>query len=493
MVKKKDKENKGGGSVSSNPGSESENTPQGTDITPEKEKNPPAGGTDFAPGSPEVLSQKVQNLQDTVEMQLKQTNEIHEMFSIFSQSRARSVSIKRKREKGTPENGSKAVRQNQLTGSQQPIKPIINPPMFYSQGNNMDVDRDTETLPPTPAPQRGNENQQTVNRWAEGPPQMGPKNHPTPTPEIVSNEVLAKIESLKGMENQLNETAVKEGVSERWSKMVGSILAGFHEVISDLTKSVQKVPQYIMDTSALNAPKPSVLKKIEKLNVDEVKRTINAVKTSERERELDKCSRSIRLFNVENIGDENAYQTVSRTFKDFPEYNNSLHGFKSFFLGNPKKNKVTPIVIEFSSQDMKTDFMNLIRRGDSEIQNSQGGRYSASIHWPKDLADRIPGWKETLSANPENNNMQFYFSYKKNAKLIRIAKCKKDATNRIWEQFAVFPIPPKNAGKKFRGLPEILGGDPVVELAQVNIENQGENNTESVMSATLNDQTQINV
>ena len=324
-------------------------------------------------------------------------------------------------------------------------------------------------------------------------PKRYPNNPPNPPPEIVSNEVLAKIESLRGMEQQLNDTAVEEGVSEKWSKMVGNIFAGFHEVISDLTKSVQKVPQYIMDTSALNAPKPSVLKKIENLNVDEVKRTINTVRISERERELDKCSRSIRLFNVENIGDENAFQTVSRTFKDLPEYNNSLHGFKSFFLGNPKKNKVTPIVIEFSSLDSKTDFMNLTRKGDSEIQNSQGGKYSASIHWPKDLADRIPGWKETLAANPEHSNMQFYFSYKKNSKLIRIAKCKKDATNRIWEQFAVFPIPPKLAGKKFKGLPEILGGDPVVETAPIETENQGENYPDPGNSVTHKDQMQANV
>ena len=90
MVKKKDKG--GGGSVSSTPGSETEDTPQAPNITPGKVNNPPEGGTESAPGSPEVLSQQVQTLQDTVE---KNAEKITEMFAIFSSEMTKPFTLKR--------------------------------------------------------------------------------------------------------------------------------------------------------------------------------------------------------------------------------------------------------------------------------------------------------------------------------------------------------------------------------------------------------------
>ena len=99
---------------------------------------------------------------------------------------------------------------------------------------------------------------------------------------------------------------------------------------------------------------------------------------------------------------------------------------------------------------------------DEYAVNESVVKYSASIHWPRDLSERIKGWKEKLYANPENQDKQFYFSYRKISKTIRIASCKNNAAVRTWLPFTSFPIPAKEAKGKFKGLSECLGGDPPV-------------------------------
>ena len=41
--------------------------------------------------------------------------------------------------------------------------------------------------------------------------------------------------------------------------------------------------------------------------------------------------------------------------------------------------------------------------------------------------------------------------------------CKKNSVVRSWETMTTFPIPAKNAKKHFKGLPECLGGEPMME------------------------------
>ena len=46
--------------------------------------------------------------------------------------------------------------------------------------------------------------------------------------------------------------------------------------------------------------------------------------------------------------------------------------------------------------------------------------------------------------------------------------CKKNAAVRSWETMTTFPISAKNANFFFKGLPECLGGNPIVEKIVVN-------------------------
>ena len=201
--------------------------------------------------------------------------------------------------------------------------------------------------------------------------------------------------------------------------------------------------------------------------MSEVNKTVQSVKQSERERELEKSSKSVRLFNAINCEDESVFKTIERAFKDQPKFTNPLKDSKAFFLGNPKTNKTVPIVVEFQTESHKTEFMSAIR--DEKAKNEKGVRYSASIHWPKDLSDRIKGWKDILNGDPKNQDKDFYFSYRKNSKVIKIATCKKNTAVRSWVHMTTFPIPAKNAKKNFKGLPECLGGDPTVEKIGVTL------------------------
>ena len=53
--------------------------------------------------------------------------------------------------------------------------------------------------------------------------------------------------------------------------------------------------------------------------------------------------------------------------------------------------------------------------------------------------------------------------------MIKIASCKKSSAVRSWVHLTTFPIPAKNAKKKFKGLPECLGGDPPAEKIEVTL------------------------
>ena len=279
-------------------------------------------------------------------------------------------------------------------------------------------------------------------------------------------------EGLIDRSRSLVDTANSGQIDQSFGSNLNDVFEGMLGLIGTLANAVNSVPDLVKKSSVDRIPNPSVLKQLGRLNVSEVNKTIQSVKQSERERELEKSSKSIRLFNAINCEDKSAYKTVERAFKDQPKFTNPLKDAKSFFLGNPKSNKTVPIVVEFQTENHKTEFMSLIR--DEKAENGKGIRYSASIHWPKDLSDRIKGWKDILNADPKNHDKDFYFSYRKNSKIIKIAMCKKNAAVRSWETMTTFPISAKNANFFFKGLPECLGGNPIVEKIVVNSTTESE-------------------
>ena len=473
--KKKDKEKREGSSSSlSGNECEAEKTKKDNPPTPLEtpKKNPEEEKTH--PISPDPVSPEITQRMTSIEQnQVRMEKSLLEQFSLLREERReRSASAKRKREGGNDiRSGSKVGRRANMSASQQP-QGNVNAniiPQYFSQAAPQVSERQgsdntppmTEQSPPT-GPRGEKEKPAMANAWDQGPPKM-PHTDAPKMPEFDLKLIQASIESLRGMGDEIIKSAAAEGVSEIFARQVANAFSGYHNLIELFAQAMQTVPNYIQRSSSVLLPKPSVLKKIETLDIPEMNRTINSVRTTDRERELDRCSRSVRVFNVENRNDENAYQTINRTFDDLPRFKNPLLGSKCFFLGNPKANQTVPIVVEFSGEEKKTEFMSAIRKNEENVFNSKGDRYSASIHWPKDLAERVKEWKQVLSANPKNDDLQFYFSYKKNAKMIKIASCKKNATTREWETFSTFPIPQKNAKKVFRGLPEILGGDPPVE------------------------------
>ena len=454
--KKKDKE-KREGSSSSLSGNECEKTKNDNPPTPKEtpKKDPEKEKTQ--PMSPEMetrMEEKLEannaKLEAKIEAKLKS-------FAIFN--RGRSESTKRPRDTGNSPAETRNVRPREQPASQQHPRgaAATADDLPASQGHHP---KDTSPLVvtqnanPTPPP--------PVNAWEQRPPNIVPEkvSNPTLIPKEIANDIAARVASLKVMEEEIMISAVSENIPFKWAEVVRNTFAGYHELISTLTKTISSVPKYVQAVSERNAPQPAIMRKLNSLNVTEVNKTINTVKTSEREKEIDKCGRSIRLFNIENNGDENAYSAINRAFNDLPLHKNYLAGSKCHFLGNPKTNRTVPVVVEFLDSEKKSQFMNVVKKNEDDIRNSKGDKYSASIHWPKDIADRLNGWKKKLSENPDFEGMQFYFSYRSGSKQIRVGKCKIGSAERVWEQIALFPIPPKLAKEKFKGLPEILGGDP---------------------------------
>ena len=380
------------------------------------------------------------------------------LFSMMMGNRGRSLSTKRKRESVTPEAGSKTAKQNPPTRaflSQQ--NPNVNSVNYtpLSQPNVTVTPRVIETPTGTNSPPP-----QTC--WEIRPPHLTPDVSipPPPPPLIDCDSIRTTIETLKVMSNTSLDDANRGNIDTQYAGSLATIFDGVFDLLGKLVSAIEKIPNHVKQSSTNLIPNQSVLKQLVKLDVPEVHRTIQSVKSNDREKELEKCSKSVRLFNAINRGDENAYKTIERAFQDQPKFTNPLKDSKAFFLGNPKLNKTVPIVVEFQSESHKTEFMSAIR--DENAANDNGVKYSASIHWPKDLSNRIKGWKEKLYADPENQDKQFYFSFRKNSKTIRIAQCKKNAAVRTWLPFSSFPIPSKEAKTKFKGLPECLGGDPPI-------------------------------
>ena len=504
---KKDRDKKGEGSVSSNSESEME-----VPIlkTPDKEKESP-GEDGVAPlpptQSPHLVSPELSQRMSSIEQnQARMEKSLLEQFSLLREERReRSASSKRKREGGNDSrSGSKVGRRANMSASQQP-QGNVNAniiPQYFSQVPAQAGERPGRDNPPpitrqnpptrtflsqqhstsntvthTPLSQPNvvistgvsgppTDSNQTPPQtcWDIRPPHITPDvaSPPPPPPLIDSEYIRSTIESLKfTCEDSISE-GNRANIDSQYLGNIAKIFDGVFDLLGDLVSAVEKIPTFVKRSSTNLIPNQSVLKQLVKLDVPEVHRTIQSVKSNDREKELEKCSRSVRLFNAINHGDENAYKTIERAFQDQPKFTNPLKDSKAFFLGNPKLNKTIPIVIEFQSESHKTEFMSAIR--DENAVNDSGVKYSASIHWPKDLSLRIKGWKEKLYANPDNHDKQFYFSYRKNSKMIKIAQCKKNAAVRTWLPFSSFPIPAKEAKAKFKGLPECLGGDPPVTV-----------------------------
>jgi hypothetical protein len=152
---------------------------------------------------------------------------------------------------------------------------------------------------------------------------------------------------------------------------------------------------------------------------------------------------------------ENPNATVKRVFSGFDIIENSIRNSSAYFLGKAAENATCPIVIEFANMDNKSTFMKQIKEGGDDLP------FNCSIHWPKDIMEKIAKWKPILESSKEHTGSQFYFSYSKSK--IKVSKCPKGTTERKWTEILNFPIPPKNGPKVFKGLPEIFGGPPAAQ------------------------------
>ena len=430
-------------------------------VTPGK-ADPVVDPTPPPPTSP-VIQGMQEALAPMISQMAMQSQNIEQLCSMFA-SRSRSLSTKRKRENEYPKGGEKNPNGQTFFSQQLPVKDTTDQ-LTLSQPNVNTIRAEMETANEG-TNKRTNNPPLQKNPWDVRPPHMIPDViAPPPIPEFDLKTFNEKKDELTLVSKSLVDNAKK--LDQNFGRDLDSFCEGMLALIGTLAKPLNSVPDLVKRSAVDKIPNPSVLKQLGKLNVAEVNKTILSVKQNERERELEKSSRSIRLFNAVNCEEESAFKTVERAFKDQPKFTNPLKDAKSFFLGNPKTSKTVPIVVEFQSENHKTEFMSAIR--DEKAENENGTRYSASIHWPKDLSDRIKGWKEILNADPKHQDKDFYFSYRKNSKTIKIATCKKNATVRTWETLTTFPIPAKNAKKHFKGLPECLGGEPMMEKTVANL------------------------
>ena len=312
----------------------------------------------------------------------------------------------------------------------------------------------TNPQPTAPNPhQQGNTNPPT-NAWSQGPPPGTTQPHHTPAPPLNFDAKALEnaLTSLNAASTQAIASIDPNNSNPTLIHALNSVVKAQHEIFAIMSKFANSVQGYVVGQVSKASPDPKIVNKINNLNTQEIHHTVNRVRTTDREKEIEKSLRSARVFKIPNRQGEHANEAVKRAFEGHTIYSNALHNCKCFYLGKQAENPTVPIVVEFSDVAKKTEFMNELRKNEENLP------FTASIHWPKDLASRIKVWKATLEKSSDHQGSQFYFSY--NSNRIRISKRPDNNTNCKWEEIHSFPIPPKNAATSFRGLPCELGGPP---------------------------------
>ena len=91
------------------------------------------------------------------------------------------------------------------------------------------------------------------------------------------------------------DTANSGQINQSFASNLADVFEGVFGLIGTLANVMNLVPDLVKKSSVNLIPNPSVLKQLGKLNMTEVNKTIQSVKQSESERELEKSSKSSNL------------------------------------------------------------------------------------------------------------------------------------------------------------------------------------------------------